>query len=59
VATKDRIQSRAGESLGHEARSYEAPAIVALGTLAELTEGTDYTLTNDPGGYYGSEVTAY
>lgn len=33
--------------------SYTAPAIIALGTLAELTEGNDYGRTDD-GHDYGS-----
>ena len=33
-------------------RAYEAPALIALGTLADLTEGNDEYKSDDPGPYH-------
>jgi hypothetical protein len=60
MATMDTDNSLAGDSRRGEHGIYEPPAIVALGTLADLTEGSDFSATDDPGiGYGGSTPGVY
>jgi hypothetical protein len=53
MTDKNTQQALAGRSLGAIAGrdDYVAPAIIALGTLAELTEGNDYGRTDDHDDY--------
>ncbi len=52
MASNNTAKALAGDSPARvRERSYESPAIIALGTLAELTEGKDYGMRDDHDGY--------